>query len=258
MNEGGAAKSSEYSYDIFWNDDIFFVDRIKINSQSIHDVLAQIVKKLAFEHDQTQIEREFQRNSLQVSFMKYNKWYSFTNVAQLESAESLKITCTPHRYGAAYCLQDSNGRYIFYSIAPPPNDFEYIFCECAQIGSEIRCTTASGFTFKVNIESNPKCHNKWCNKDLVNNMEVHSCNCLLIKGEAGCDVLAGYCSIKCAMQYRTEKLEHMKQETLKSFRFLVRASRGDIRLMRILRGVHDKIEHGLRKQMSIHETIQCI
>jgi len=257
MNGPVAAKSSEYSCDVFWNGDVFFVDRIKISSQSIYDVLAQIVNKLTVEHDQSQIEREFHRNTLQVSFMKYNKWYSFTNVTQLESAESLKITCSPHRYGAAYCLQDSNGRYIFYSI-PPPTDFEYIFCECAQVGNEIRCTTAAGYIFKVNIKSNPKCHNTWCNKDLVSNIEFHSRNCLLIKGEAGCDVLAGYCSIKCAMEYRKEKLEHMKQETLKSFRFLVRASRGDIRLMRILRGVHDKIENGLRMQMNINETIEYI
>jgi len=252
MSGGGAiVKSYEYSCNVFWNDNIFAVDKIQINSHSVHSFTQQIVKRLSCEHGLMEIEKEFNKNSLQFYFMKYNKWYSFTNVEQLSSAQTLKITCNL-RNPSAYYIQDFSGRYIFYSL---PN-FEYLFCECVQMGTEIKCTTASGVSFEAKIGSNAKCHHKWCNKQLVSRIEFNLCRCLLIKGEQRGEVLAGYCSIKCAMEYRKENLEHMKQETLKSFRFLIRASRGDIRLMRILRGVHDRIEFSLREQRNIHETLE--
>jgi len=250
------SKDTEHSYNIIWNDDVFVVDNIKIcPSTSVRDVLTQIITKLACEYDQVEIEREFYKDRLQVSFMKYDQWYNFTNIEQLKSIESLKIM-SQHKPLPAYFLQDFTGRYIFFT-PPSPSDYEYLVCECIQMGNEMKCTTPSGVALKMIINSTPKCYNKWCNKDLASTIELNSCRCLLIRGEEG-DVLAGYCSIKCAMEYRKETLEHMKQETLKSFRFLIRASRGDIRLMRILRGVHDRIEFSLRQSRSIQEAIQFV
>jgi len=254
MNGGGVlVKSWEYSYEVFWNGSVFAVDNIDINSQSVHSVLQQIVKRLSCEHDLKEIEKEFHKNNLQFSFMKYNKWYSFTNVEQLSSSKCLRITCNSRKPSAFY-IQDFTGHYILCSL---PN-FEYLFCECVQMGSEIKCTTASGLSFEAKLGSNAKCHHKWCNKQLASNIEFNLCRCLLIKGEQRGEVLAGYCSIKCAMEYRKENLERMKQETLKSFRFLIRASRGDIRLMRILRFVHDQIEFSLREQRNMHETLEYL
>jgi len=252
-------KEGEYSYGVLWRDDLFNVERIKIHkSSNLEGIIEQIINTLTYEHDQKELESEHYKKTLHFVFMKHNKWYTLTNIQQLEVAQNLMITSTPNIYGMACCMQDFSRRLFLYSFSTFPT-YDYLFCECVQIGNEILGTTASGFALKININSEFRCHNKWCNKELVNHIDLTVNKCLFIKGEqGGGDVLAGYCSLKCAMDYRKEMLEHMKQETLKSFRFLIRATRGDIRIMRILRFVHDRVELSLRERRNIDETIEYL
>jgi len=254
----------EYNFKVVWENQSYAVQRLHVSpTTTLDEFQQQLTNNLVLEHGLNPLDKEFAKKTLKFLFEKYGKWYPLTNIKQIETATGLKIDVLPTRY--AYVMEpsifgDPLEPTLFLNFICASTSSEYMFCNCMSYGERIICTTVSGYSFKVNLPSDSRCHNKWCNKELTSSSgRMDSTACLIIKAEYGMDVLAGFCSFKCAMEYRSETRDHMRKETLNSFRYLIRMPRGNIRIMRILRDIHDKIEELIRSQQkTLEESVQWL
>jgi len=128
----------------------------------------------------------------------------------------------------------------------------YFFCDLSvHTQSGDLCAVRGGiFMERLFMPPTSRCRYMWCNSFLLKNPRESA---LVLKGSSK-PVLAVYCSVKCAMSDRKEILVHTQKSALKSFRFLVQRTPEDIRLLRLLRMIHDQLEHNVKSNLAIIDS----
>jgi len=208
--------SKELSFTVHYKGDLFKVSSIHlVQTSSMHDLLHQIINELIYDHDQTSLESELHIGGLLVQFQLNNEWKPLESKDQLVQAHHIQLSANPQ-------LRSS---------------FLYIFCDFQ------RAVLVQGMDL---LQPESCCNNKWCHMVITHSGITTAKQCLIIRGEGNNEVIAVYCSLRCAMCDRRETLQHVQRQTLISFRFLLQRTRKEIRLMRILKMIHDNMESRFR------------
>jgi len=125
----------------------------------------------------------------------------------------------------------------------------YFFCDLMIRGGEMWALRDGIIAERLYIPPTSRCKYGWCNILLGKRIRPHEyAETFLVLRGLEQPVIAIYCSAKCAMCDRKETLAHTRRLTLKSFRFLSQQTPDDIRLLRLLREVHDELEKELREE----------
>jgi len=135
--------------------------------------------------------------------------------------------------------------FLFFPRAHLMPNVPYFFCDLLMRGGEI-WALRNGMAERLYIPPTSRCKYRWCNAFLDQRVKGVDGETFLVVRGLSRPVLAIYCSAKCAMLDRKEMLAHSRRLTLQSFRFLVQQHPDDVRLLRLLRVVHDDLEQGIR------------
>eukprot|EP00026_Physarum_polycephalum_P010981 Phypoly_transcript_11170.p1 GENE.Phypoly_transcript_11170~~Phypoly_transcript_11170.p1 ORF type:complete len:348 (+),score=30.49 Phypoly_transcript_11170:129-1172(+) len=137
--------------------------------------------------------------------------------------------------------------FFFESVLP------FYFCKLLVSGGELWAERGMVME-RLYVSHSTRCKYKWCNMLLGRDETGTSGPGLVLRG-VDFPILAIYCSAQCAMLDRQELLSHTQKSAGRSFRFLVHRKSEEVRLLRLLREVHEDLTQRMRVEAGI---AQCL